>query len=155
MIDLPPAILHDEVPRHCFSVVVSAYQLQPSLLGGILYVEGGRNGMANLNKNGSYDYGAAQINSSWLEKTKEIGIDAEQLKNDTCKNLWTAGWILRRCLNKFNGSFWDGVGCYHTGESPKKPEQLARQKQYALKVYKAAHKVEASLARWLAGASPK
>ncbi len=112
-------------------------------------VEGGRNGMANKNTNGSFDYGVSQINSAWLPKTKEVGVGPQELQNDACKNIWTAGWIIRRCLNKFNNSFWHGVGCYHTGENPKTPDQLARQKSYALKVYNAANRINVPFTEWM------
>ncbi|MDU4254433.1 lytic transglycosylase domain-containing protein [Pseudomonas sp.] len=149
MSDLPPAVVYGEIPQSCVMLVARSYQLEPELLGGILYVEGGRRGMANKNSNGSYDYGPAQINSAWLSKTKEAGVTANDLQHDSCKNLWAAGWIMRRCLNKFNNSFWHGVGCYHTGENPKLPEQLARQRSYAVKVHNAIQKTRGAFLRWL------
>lgn len=149
MIDLPPALIHNEVPQQCLMVTAKAYGLPPELIGGILMVEGGRNGMANRNTNGSFDYGVAQINSAWLPKTKAAGVDSEGLKSNACKNLWAAGWIMRRCLNKFNNSFWHGVGCYHTGENPKSPAQLERQRQYAVKVYKAIARMKRPFSEWL------
>lgn len=149
MADLPPAILYGEVPQHCVRIVASSFAIQPELLGGILYVEGGRRGMANKNTNGSFDYGPAQINSAWLDRTEASGVNAHDLQNDSCKNLWTAGWILRRCLNKFSSSFWHGVGCYHTGENPKKPAQLQRQRDYALKVHRAVMKTRVEFLKWL------
>ena len=152
MIDLPPAVAHDEVDRACVVMVARSYQLEPELIAGILYVEGGRKGMANRNSNGSYDYGPAQINSAWLERTRSVGIGENELKYDTCKNLWAAGWILRRCLNKFSNSFWHGVGCYHTGENPRSSAQLKRQRDYAAKVHKAVEKTRVPFLRWLSGA---
>lgn len=151
MVDLPPAVLHGEIPQACVMIVARSYQIEPELLGGLLYVEGGRRGMANKNKNGSYDYGPAQINSAWVEKTKAAGVSAHDLQHNSCKNLWAAGWIMRRCLNKFSNSFWHAVGCYHTGENPKKPEQLQRQRDYALKVHRAIQKTRGSFLRWLNG----
>ena len=151
MFDLPPAIQHNEVPRSCVMTVARSYQLPPELIGGLLYVEGGRKGMANKNTNGSFDYGPAQVNSAWLSKTEEVGIGASALQHDTCANLWAAGWIMRRCLNKFSNSFWHAVGCYHTGENPKKPEQLARQRTYAVKVYRAIEKTRGPFLKWLNG----
>lgn len=149
MVDLPPAIAHGEIQQACVIMVAQAYQLEPELLSGILYVEGGRRGMANRNTNGSYDYGPAQINSAWLERTKAVGIGAQELRNDTCKNLWAAGWIMRRCLNKFSDSFWHGVGCYHTGENPKSAAQLKRQREYAIKVHRAISRTRNSFLAWL------
>lgn len=151
MVDLPPAIAHNEIPRACVAIVARSYQLPPELIGGILYVEGGRRGMANRNTNGSYDYGPSQVNSAWLPRTREVGIDANALQHDTCKNLWAAGWILRRCLDKFSNSFWHGVGCYHTGENPRRADQLERQRSYALKVHRAIARTRGPFLRWLNG----
>jgi len=151
MVDLPPAIAHNEMPLSCFIATVNSYQLPPLALGGILFVEGGRNGMANVNTNGSKDFGVSQINSSWLAKTRAAGIDSDDLQNNACKNIWAAGWILRRCLDKFPESFWHGVGCYHTGENPKTPAQLGRQVSYAKKVYAAAERIRGPFNDWLSG----
>lgn len=151
MMDLPPAIMHNEIPQACIVLVSKAYGLPPLLLGGILYVEGGRKGMAMKNTNGSFDYGPAQVNSAWLEKTKAIGVGADELRHDSCKNLWAAGWILRRCLNKHGDNFWTGVGCYHAGEYASKPAQLERQRNYAIKVHKATIRIEKSFSKWLGG----
>ena len=151
MIDLPPAIQHNEIPRQCIVRAAASYQLPLELIGGILYVEGGRLGMANKNRNGSFDYGPAQINSAWLPTLKDSGIDAQALQHDPCKNLWVAGWILRRCLDKFASSFWHGVGCYHTGENPKRRDQLERQAAYAGKVARAAARIRGPFIAWLNG----
>lgn len=150
MIDLPPAIMHNEIPQSCVMTVARAYDIPPILIGGILYVEGGRKGMAMPNTNGSFDYGPAQVNSIWLKETKKIGVNEYELRNDTCKNLWAAGWIMRRCLNKHADSFWHGVGCYHVGEYASKPAQLDRQRSYAAKVHRATIKIESSFSRWMA-----
>lgn len=153
MVDLPPAIQHGEIPVSCLVVTANSYQLPPLLLGGVLMVEGGRNGMANLNANGSRDYGVSQINSAWLDKTKAVGVDAEALRTDACKNIWTAGWIIRRCMNKFDQSFWLAVGCYHTGENPKTLAQLERQRKYAKKVHDSIARISGPFTTWLKGGS--
>lgn len=149
--DLPPAIRHGEVPQACIAIVAQSYQIPPELIGGILFVEAGRVGMAMTNKNGSKDYGPAQVNSAWLERTKEVGVDAVALQHDPCKNLWAAGWILRRCLNKFPDSFWLGVGCYHSGENPTRDDQKQRQRAYAVKVFNAVSKTRGAFLKWLNG----
>lgn len=150
MVDLPPSVAHGEIPQVCVVIVARSFRVEPELLGGILFVEGGRKGMANKNTNGSYDYGPAQINSAWLDRTERVGVGANELQHDTCKNLWAAGWILRRCLNKFQNSFWHGVGCYHTGENPKTDAQLKRQRAYAVKVFRAVQRTRGPFLNWLA-----
>lgn len=109
--------------------------------------------MANRNTNGSHDFGVAQINSAWLDKTEAAGIDAAALKNNSCANIWAAGWIMRRCMNKFKTSFWHAVGCYHTGENPKSKAQLSRQRSYARKVHVAIERIRVPFNAWLSGGS--
>ncbi|HAB2534246.1 TPA_asm: lytic transglycosylase, partial [Salmonella enterica subsp. enterica serovar Enteritidis] len=41
--------------------------------------------MKNKNKNGTYDYGAFQINTIWANKlASDFGVKAEQLQHDFC-----------------------------------------------------------------------
>lgn len=152
MIELPPAILHGEITPQCVQMVAGAYQHDPLLLVGILKAEGGRVGMKLQNKNKTYDYGVAQINSSWLPQLRGIGLGEHELMYDSCRNLWAAGWILRRCVDKHNGHVWRGVGCYHAGENARTPAQLQRLSNYSLSVQNYLSR-SATLARqWLSGA---
>lgn len=148
--DLPPAVQYGEVPRSCIVVTAQAYQLPVNLIGGVLLVEGGRVGMAKPNTNGTVDYGPAQINSAWLERTMPAGVDAEELRDNACANIWVAGWILKRCISIFSPSFWKGVGCYHAGENARTPKQLERMSSYAAKVHSAIADHGAAFSNWLA-----
>lgn len=149
MLDLPPAIVHEEVSPRCVLMAAQSFNVPPLILGALMVREGGRNGMKNKNKNGSYDYGVMQINSAWLSRTQKVGFNESALRYDGCKSVWVASWILRRCLDTFNQSFWHGVGCYHSGENPKKPEQKARQVNYAQLVFKAAQRIDKHFHQWL------
>ncbi|CAI9899094.1 hypothetical protein [Pseudomonas aeruginosa] len=51
--DLPPAFLHEEVPRSCVVLTLQRYQIPPDLFIGYMGMERGRVGMANRNSNGS------------------------------------------------------------------------------------------------------
>lgn len=148
--DLPPAVLHGEVPRSCVLATAQAYQLPVTLIGGVLFVEGGRLGMAKRNDNGSVDYGPAQVNSAWLTRTRPAGVSEQELRHNSCANIWVAGWILKRCLDKFTPSFWRGVGCYHAGENARSPKQIERMNSYAAKVHKAIANHGAAFSRWVA-----
>ncbi|MCL2761524.1 MAG: lytic transglycosylase domain-containing protein, partial [Desulfuromonadales bacterium] len=78
------------------------------------------------NKNGTYDYGVMQINSSWA---KTLGRERWNALSDPCTNIKTGAWILRQCVDKF-GYTWKAVGCYNSS-TPSKGSV------YAHKVYNA------------------
>ena len=102
MFDLPPAIAAGEIPQQCVVATIQRYQIPATLIVGILGQENGRVGTASRNSNGSVDYGPGQVNSIWLATLAPYGVTAKDLQWDGCKNLWVSGWIMRRCLNKFN-----------------------------------------------------
>lgn len=151
MIDLPPSIAHQEIPRQCIVATLQRYQIPPNLFVGYLGQESGRVGMANTNKNGSVDYGPAQVNSAWLKTLKPYGITAQDLQFNPCTNIWVSGWIMRRCLNKFADDAWKAIGCYHTGENPKSNEHVARMYEYTKLVQGKAIQYGPAFQRWLVG----
>lgn len=150
MFDLPPAFLNNEVPHVCVVQTLNQYQLPPDLFIGYMAQEGGRAGMANRNDNGSFDFGVAQVNSSWLKSISKYGVSARDLQWDSCKNIWVSGWIMRRCLNKFAGDFWKGVGCYHVGENPRTASHHRRMAEYAQLVHSKSQQYRQGFQRWLA-----
>lgn len=151
MIDLPPAVLHGEVQPQCVQMVASSYQHDPLVLIGLLKAEAGRVGMKNQNKNKSFDYGVAQINSIWLKDLVGVGFTEQVLMYDACRNLWAAGWILQRCMNRHKGDLWTAVGCYHAGENARTPAQLERLAEYSQRVQRYLNKSGGLARQWLAG----
>ena len=68
----------------CFEKAGSKYQINPDLLRAIAIVESNLNPEAiNYNKNGSYDYGLMQINSTTWQKTLDYRWD---YISDPCYN---------------------------------------------------------------------
>ncbi|RVS71879.1 hypothetical protein EOL06_03955 [Escherichia coli] len=52
--------------------------------------------MKNKNKNGTYDYGAFQINTIWANKlASDFGVKAEQLQHDFCASAMASAYILK------------------------------------------------------------
>lgn len=151
MFEMPPAITHGEIQPQCVQMVSNAYGHAPELLVGILKAEAGRLGMKNQNRNKSYDYGVAQINSAWLPDLVTIGFGERELMFDACRNLWAAGWILQRCVKRHSGNTWRAVGCYHGGEYASKPEQFARMNAYSMRVQTYLAKNSVGIKQWLAG----
>jgi len=100
------------------------YGISPELLRAIAVVESDMNATAiNRNKNGSYDYGLMQINSSWASK-----LGAEQWANlgNACYNVKVGAWILSDCIRRY-GYSWKAVGCYNATRDRER-------KKYASKV---------------------
>lgn len=112
----------------CWEAVAARYGLNPYLLYAVARTESNLNPAAvnRSNKNGTYDIGLMQINSSWLPKLRSFGIEEAQLY-DACTNLSVGAWILAGNMRAM-GNSWNAVGAYNA----KRPDLRLR---YALKVY--------------------
>jgi soluble lytic murein transglycosylase-like protein len=105
----------------CFEEAGEAYGVPPGLLWAIAKVESNFNPAAVCyNRNGSYDYGVMQINSSWANK---LGLRLWNSLNDPCTNVKVGAWILADCLGRY-GYTREGIGCYNA-ISPDKRDAYA------------------------------
>ena len=112
----------------CWNETASWYGVNVHLLYAIAKTESNLNPKAmNKNKNGSYDIGMMQINSSWLPTLRKYGVTEENLR-DPCVNLQVGAWILAQNMQRM-GLSWDAVGAYNA----RNPKPRAK---YAQKVYK-------------------
>lgn len=104
----------------CVRSATDMYKVPKIILLSILAVEGGKNGMARKNKNGTFDFGLAQINTIWVKKLRaQYGIKNAQdlIQNNGCYNIHTAAWILSLELKGatiHSKDFWTRVGNYHS-----------------------------------------
>lgn len=115
----------------CFEEAATRYRVPVSLLVAISTVESGGNPKAiNVNKNGSYDIGHMQINSSWLGKLAKYGITERSLY-EPCINTNIGAWILAHNIAS-HGLTWEAVGAYNA-VTPSKREAYARKVAGALK----------------------
>lgn len=114
--------------RACWHDVASWYGINVHLLYAIAKTESNLNPNAmNRNKNGSYDIGLMQINSSWLPTLRKHGVSEDKLK-DPCVNLQVGAWILAQNMQRM-GVTWEAVGAYNA----RNPQLRIK---YAQKVYK-------------------
>lgn len=104
-------IFHD-VPLECINQAAARFHVPAVMIISIMKIENGKNGMAIKNKNGTYDLGVMQVNTSWLKTLTQYGITRESLQYDPCVNVHTGTWILAKGLAKGDG--WKGVGNYHS-----------------------------------------
>ena len=113
----------------CFEDAGQYYGVSPQLLWAIAKVESNFNPKAiNRNKNGTYDIGLMQINSSWLPYLKKHGIDPSLLW-DPCYNAHVGAMVLRHCIDTY-GYSWKAVDCYNKGKNARENSM------YVWKVYK-------------------
>jgi len=107
------SLIINDVPIDCINQAAVVYNVPATMIISVLKTEGGRNGMASLNKDGTYDYGPMQVNSCWLKKIAKYGITQQKLQYDPCINVAVGTWIL--ALSIADGrDVWHGVGIYHS-----------------------------------------
>jgi len=102
----------------CIFAAAQTYVVPPSVILGILNVEGGRIGQAVHNTNNTYDLGPMQINTIWLpELASYWGVSQrtalQEVRDDACINIGVGAWILRRKMNE-TGSLYGGIANYHS-----------------------------------------
>lgn len=102
----------------CLMVAAQNYAIPPSVLIGILHVEGGKVGQQVRNTNGTYDLGPMQINTLWtkeLAKEWDISRSAAHrlIRDDACTNVNVAAWIFRKNLNE-SGSLSKAIAWYNS-----------------------------------------
>lgn len=114
--------------RACWEEAGARYGVNPALLVAIARTESSMNPNAiNRNRNGSYDLGLMQINSSWFPKLRQYGITEQQLRQP-CFSIHVGAWIMAQNMQRF-GNSWDAVGAYNTSHP-------VRRIAYAKKVYR-------------------
>jgi len=101
----------------CFEEAGERYRVSPQLLWAIAKTESNLNPTAvKYNKNGSFDYGLMQVNSSWY---KELGRERWMRLGDACYNVQVGAWILSQCVQRY-GYTWAAVGCYNAFSDDKR-----------------------------------
>lgn len=112
----------------CFNGAAQYHSVNPVVLKSIAKIESGFNPVAiNRNKNGSYDIGVMQINSSWLSELSKFGVTSTSLR-DPCTSIYVGAWILSKGIRK-HGNTWRAIGTYNSGN-----REIGT--RYAQKVYR-------------------
>jgi len=102
----------------CIFAASQTYVVPPSVILGILHVEGGKVGQAVRNTNNTYDLGPMQINTLWMPQlAKYWGVSHDEakrlVKDDPCINIGVGAWILRTKMDQ-TGSLSTGIAYYHS-----------------------------------------
>jgi intracellular multiplication protein IcmP len=80
----------------------------------IMAAENGQVGLVVVNRNGTYDLGPGQINSSWLSPLAQRRISESTIRNNGCVNVMATAWIFRQALVQTKGDVWAAIGRYHS-----------------------------------------
>lgn len=127
--DTPPAI---EIPV-CMQQAAARYQIPLRGMVSLWLTEGGMPGMKNRNKNGTYDFGAFQINTVWANRLyRDFGITEYQLTHDFCTSAYSAAYIVKFNIIRAGGDFWEGIGRYHSATPHLKNGYIQRVYQKSL-----------------------
>ena len=133
----------------CIFTAAQTYAVPPSVILGVLSVEGGRAGMASPNTNGTYDLGPMQINTIWIPELARYwgvshGTAQRMVKDDACVNIGVGAWILRKKMNE-TGSVYKGIAYYHSA-TPNLGERYRNKVLSAMEKYGQVRRVEDLLA---------
>ncbi|WP_207001668.1 transglycosylase SLT domain-containing protein [Trinickia mobilis] len=117
----------------CWTKVGAEFRIDPLLLYSIAKVESSLNPKAmNRNRNGTYDIGLMQINSTHLPRLMRVGITRERLVKEPCTSVRSGAEILAGFIER-HGYTWEAVGAYNAGSAP---ERASLRKAYATKVWR-------------------
>jgi soluble lytic murein transglycosylase-like protein len=128
---LPPYAHITAEAVQCIADASVRYRVPELLLHAVVRKENGRMGKAVRNKNGSYDMGLAQINTTWVAHFAKYGIRIEHLLYNTCTNLQASAYILRDNANKFNEDWFKAIIAYNIGPSKWDADRYAIGYRYA------------------------
>lgn len=115
----------------CWDLAEHTYGIEKALLKSIAIAESNMNPVAyNVNKNGTYDIGMMQINSSHLQQLEKKGITEAMLSRNACISLMVGASILSEMKNRYE-DLWEAVGAYNAGTSP---QRKSLREKYADKI---------------------
>lgn len=131
---LPPYAHLDQEAVQCVAQASSRYQVPELLLHSILMKENGRTGKCSKNKNGTYDCGLAQINTTWLPHFAKYGITPEILYGNACTNIQASGYILRWNYER-KKDWYQATMAYNIGPNNWTAPRMTVGKRYADDVF--------------------
>lgn len=105
---------HAQQPEDCIVSAAQCFQINPLIIKAIIWKESRNNQHAiGHNKNNTLDVGIMQINSTNFNIIRAKGITPEDLKSNSCANIFAGTWLLNKTISQ-NGYTWDSVGDYNS-----------------------------------------
>lgn len=109
--DLPPQ-MQEQVT--CSIQAAHKYEIPVNVLLAISDQEGGKAGQWVENKNGTFDIGTMQFNTTYLKDLEKYGITADSVAVEGCYPYDLAAWRISNHIKNDNGDFWQRVANYHS-----------------------------------------
>jgi len=98
----------------CINEAAVCFQINPLVIKAIIWQESGNKQSAiNKNSNRTQDVGMMQINSIHFNSLKARGISEQDLRENSCANVFSGSWILSNVIERY-GYTWEGIGNYHS-----------------------------------------
>ncbi|MEG8200275.1 transglycosylase SLT domain-containing protein [Pseudomonas sp. 5FOS] len=110
--DAPPPALSE--PIACSIMAAVKYELPVNIVLAVAAQEGGKPGQWVRNRNGTYDVGPMQFNTSYLRELSRYGITPEDVEQGGCYSYDLAAWRLRGHVRNDRGDLWTRVANYHS-----------------------------------------
>lgn len=111
MMDLPPDMQERVL---CSITAAIKYEIPANILLAIAEKEGGKPGQWVNNRNGTYDVGSMQFNTSYLQDLSKYGITAEHVARVGCYAYDLAAWRVRLHIRNDKGDIWTKAANYHS-----------------------------------------
>jgi len=109
--DLPPDMQERVV---CSIIAAIKYEIPVNILLAIAEKESGKPGQWVNNRNGTYDVGSMQFNTSYLQDLSKYGITAEHVARVGCYAYDLAAWRVRLHIRNDKGDIWTKAANYHS-----------------------------------------
>ena len=109
--NLPPDMQERVV---CSIIAAIKYEIPDNILLAIAEKEGGKPGQWVNNRNGTYDVGSMQFNTSYLQDLSKYGITAEHVARVGCYAYDLAAWRVRLHIRNDKGDIWTKAANYHS-----------------------------------------
>lgn len=101
-------------PKNCITSAAQCFDINPLLIRAIIWQESKNiQGAVSKNTNNTVDVGVMQINSVHFKSFNAIGVSEEDLRNNSCANVFAGTWILKQSIQRY-GYSWDSIGRYHS-----------------------------------------
>jgi len=133
---LPPYGHLNQEAVTCVAQASVRYEVPELLLHSIILKEGGQTGRYSTNKDGSYDLGLAQINTSWLGYFAKYGVKPEDIMNQACTNVAVSAYILKYNWLHQGQDWFKAIVAYHIGNNQWTATRYKRGYGYASDVVK-------------------
>lgn len=111
--NLPPA---EQASVICAVAAATRYSVPVNIFLAVVEKEGGKPGQYVKNKNGTYDIGPLQFNTSYVKTLSKYGITYKSVEghNNSCYPYYLAAWRIKQHINNDHGDIYQKVSNYHS-----------------------------------------